>query len=275
MPTFSVDGKMLVFNDVATGRDGEGTPSVMDFDCATGTQQQARNFATRWSIQPGLSSYRTSSSAEKRQMAPAVISRWTNNTGDWRHLSYTLGRKSVVGRPSTNKALPLDHANGRDKGMIYLPYGEPEANKNFVPTVSPIAAGGYYWCFSPANATTATFESTPTGSTVRKKDWVTAVDIDAPPESDPSHPAFYLSNQENESGNIRAFAALEPCRVEGESCSSGVDCCCGFCATKSGTGTCDCHPNRCSNIEEKCTTAADCCDPGVACVGGFCQYIVE
>jgi hypothetical protein len=101
------------------------------------------------------------------------------------------------------------------------------------------------------------------------------LDIEAAPGSDPSHPAFYLPNQELESGNIRAFAALEPCHLEGDSCNTGVECCCGFCAKTSGAGTCDCNPNRCSNIDEKCNTAADCCDQGVACVGGFCQFIVE
>jgi hypothetical protein len=111
-----------------------------------------------------------------------------------------------------------------------------------------------------------------------KKIWVAALDIETPPGSDPSHPAFYLPNQELESGNIRAFAALEPCRNQGDSCKSGVDCCCGFCGSAdagSAAGTCDCQQHRCSNIDEKCKTAADCCTAGAACVGGFCQFTLQ
>jgi hypothetical protein len=287
MPTFSVDGKMLVFNDVASSSAMEGghALSVMDFDRTTTKFSNKREIfrnAMEYPSWPFFVPDVVQQAQENVVMAPkrVVFALVTNNdlvTGAV-NFSFTPAAGNLWWVDlQTNKALPLDRANGRDKGMIYLPYGEPEANKNFVPTVSPVAAGGYYWVFftSKRNYGNIRVNTSGIGDGAEKKIWVAAVDIDAPPDSDPSHPAFYLSNQENESGNIRAFAALEPCRVEGESCSSGVDCCCGFCATTPGSGTCDCHPNRCSNIEEKCSTAADCCDPGVACVGGFCQYIVQ
>ena len=85
---------------------------------------------------------------------------------------------------------------------------------------------------------------------------MTAVDINAPPGTDPSHPAFYLPGQEEGSGNVRAFAALEPCKDEGQQCATGVECCCGKC---SDMGMCSCTETRCSKIDEACTTAADCC----------------
>ena len=44
-----------------------------------------------------------------------------------------------------------------------------------------------------------------------------------------SYPAFYLSGQESGTGNHRAFAALDPCRKDGNACTSGIDCCGGFC----------------------------------------------
>jgi hypothetical protein len=61
--------------------------------------------------------------------------------------------------------------------------------------------------------------------------WGTAVDISADGTyvEDPSHAAFYLPGQEFGTGNHRAFAALDPCRKDSDSCTSGIDCCGGFC----------------------------------------------
>jgi len=58
---------------------------------------------------------------------------------------------------------------------------------------------------------------------------------------DPSNPAFLLPGQELNSGNIRAFAALEPCKEDGQPCKSGADCCKGFCSMidpATGIGVC-------------------------------------
>ena len=79
--------------------------------------------------------------------------------------------------------------------------------------------------------------------------------------------------QELESGNIRGFAALEPCRAEGATCSSGIDCCNRFCTS----GICG-PPDTCSPFDQGCTTKADCCPPAqgqrgtVECIGGFCAF---
>ena len=179
----------------------------------------------------------------------------------------------------TGMAAALDRANGLDaSGKVYLPHGDGDAHKNFVPTVSPIAAGGYFWVFfSSRRSYGNTLVADPAfAGPEQKKIWVAAIDIGAPPGTDASHPAFYLPNQELESGNIRAFAALEPCRAEGGACTSGVDCCCGFCLTEANAseGQCGCEPDRCSKVDERCDTAADCCDSAAACVGGFCEIPV-
>lgn len=102
-----------------------------------------------------------------------------------------------------------------------------------------------------------------------------AIDIEAPHgeipgplSGDPSHPAFYLPGQELQSGNIRAFATLTPCKTDGATCTSGLDCCGGFCVD----GMCKAAPPGCSKIEDKCTTSADCCAtmPPLVCIGGHC-----
>src|SRR6185312_15677299 len=171
----------------------------------------------------------------------------------------------------SGKAAPLAAANGTDaSGAVNLPYGERDAHKNYIPTVSPVAAGGYFWVFftSKRNYGNVFVADPPEIRAEGKKIWVTALDINAPPGSDPSHPAFFLPGQEIESGNIRAFAALEPCRENGASCNSGIDCCCGFCTE----GQCACG-TECSKLDEKCTTAGDCCDKTQVCIAGFCGFV--
>jgi hypothetical protein len=147
---------------------------------------------------------------------------------------------------------------------------------NFYPTVSPVATGGFFWVFftSRRNYGNMPWGVDPNNGSAMKKIWVAAVDIGAPPGTDPSHPAFYLPGQENQSGNIRAFATLEPCKQNGGSCTSGVDCCGGACNASATCGA----PTGCSKPEEKCNTTADCCgtDAGLGqlqCINGYCSQV--
>jgi hypothetical protein len=101
--------------------------------------------------------------------------------------------------------------------------------------------------------------------------WGAAVTVaaDGNYAADPSHPAFYLSGQEFGTANHRAFAALDPCRQDGTSCETGVDCCSGFCTD----GVCG-PPQQCANIDEACKTTDDCCTVGDECIGGFCGVVI-
>ena len=100
---------------------------------------------------------------------------------------------------------------------------------NYFPTVSPVAAGGYFWLF---------FDSVRHYGNlgVQRQLWGAAIDIaaDGSYAVDRSHPAFYLPGQELGTGNHRAFAALDPCKKDGDSCTSGIDCCGGFCFVPDG-----------------------------------------
>jgi hypothetical protein len=113
--------------------------------------------------------------------------------------------------------------------------------------------------------------------------------------ADPSNPPFYLPGQEDAAGNIRAFAALEPCHADGGTCETGVDCCGGHCYM----GKCQLPPPPppppdpppppppgepppppppppCSNIDEVCRTVDDCCDKGktgATCLSHYCAII--
>ncbi len=160
-----------------------------------------------------------------------------------------------------------------------------DVDMNYEPTVNPAASGGYAWvvftsrrmygneavippfCSDPRSANLVTNITT-------KKLWVAAVDLTQAPGKDASHPAFYLPAQEILAGNSRGFWVLDPCKADGQSCTTGDQCCDGFCEPNGAGGALVCSTmppgSTCSGVGDKCTTAADCCDPNVACIGGFC-----
>ena len=158
----------------------------------------------------------------------------------------------------------------------------------------PVPVGGYYWVlFTSRRAYGNTIA--PGGSVARgedkwgkpldgeeespsprKKIWLAPIDLDYEGKLDPSHPAIYLPGQELESGNMRAFAALEPCRATGGGCESAAECCTGFCRQ---TGRNDDGPvlqcvsppsNACSREDETCAVAADCCNTHELCINKRC-----
>jgi hypothetical protein len=163
-----------------------------------------------------------------------------------------------------------------------------------------VLVGGYYWVFwtstrkfgthstdAPADAIggEATYGSV-VADAYKKRLWVSAIKprLEAGGEfatsdlTDLSSPAFYLEGQ-SETGNVRAFAALNPCKPTGQSCTTGIDCCTGFCDIKDGAAMGECiAPQTCAKENERCAKDSDCChvDAGTQplCVGGYCGSIV-
>jgi hypothetical protein len=197
----------------------------------------------------------------------------------------------------SKKVNELRALNGFDAdGRLYLPGGAAqEAHLNYEPSVLPVPVGGYYWVLFTSRRTygntIAPGGSVERGDDIwgvpvppatespspRKKIWVAAIDIDHQAVADPSHPAFYLPGQELESGNMRAFGALEPCKKRGKGCESAAECCDGFCRETSrdeaGAPVLTCSPppeNACSNVDEACKKASDCCSSRSLCINGRC-----
>jgi hypothetical protein len=189
----------------------------------------------------------------------------------------------------TLQAVRMDNANRGLKDIDTL--------NNYYPTVMPVAVGGYFWMFwtavrdygskvqgrdtsgAPVIAALEAEKKRIWGAAIQPQ--VKAEELQDPTLVDPSFPGFYLDGQ-SESGNVRAFAALNPCLQNGSSCKSGLDCCCGYCLQENGaaTGTCSCDVPKCAKINEKCTVDAECCpaekpdDPTPTCIGGFCGFLV-
>jgi hypothetical protein len=192
----------------------------------------------------------------------------------------------------TREVVRLDNAN---RGRF-----PADERANYYPTVMPVAVGGYFWVFwtsvrdyghkvvgrgtgggLPSSVLEADKKRIWAAAIKSKADPTDEVTATPGPLTDPSFPGFYIEGQ-SESGNVRAFAALNPCLPNGESCMSGLDCCCGYCLTDANdaNGTCNCEPPPCSKLNEKCETSADCCPPTapdmpkLQCLGGFCGFIV-
>jgi hypothetical protein len=187
---------------------------------------------------------------------------------------------------------PNNHgiAGASDPGSGYDETGNDDTTLNYEPTVLPVAAGGYAWVVFtsrrmygnelasvPWRSWPPDYNTTDLAQATVKKLWVAAIDLNAPPGTDPSHPAFYLPAQEILAGNSRGFWVLDPCRADGQSCVSGDQCCNGYCEPHEDAGglVCGNVTPTCSSVSDKCTTATDCCDSTNLCVNGYCTQQVN
>ncbi|HEY1960128.1 MAG TPA: hypothetical protein VGH28_31180 [Polyangiaceae bacterium] len=284
-PSFSPDGKLLAFNDEHTA--GEGSPS-------------ANNQIDMLSFDPNAKTFSNLVTLVKDTTTVNLLG-WPSFTPDGKFVFYDHhqgesssgvsiqpnygtwgGQRSALEMVdvSTKQVYPINALNGLDtSNQPYLPFGADDENRNFEPNVLPLAAGGYFWVvFTSRRQYGNTINSAETGTygqDVRKKLWVSAVDINPTPGKDPTHVPFYLPGQEVTAGNMRGFWVLDPCKQNGNSCDSGDECCGGYCRQVSepdgGTSNvCVPPPNGCSHEYEKCSTSGDCCDTGAQCINGFC-----
>jgi len=311
-PAFSPDGKQVAFGMLASGSvpNPKQKLVVMDFDPATyaftnpvevvdftGQPAEAR---------PGWPAFFPDGNSVvfHAQIAAGADG---NNLGDLRSRK---GAKAEISWTKTTDAAsvtPLNQLNGKDaNGTSYLPTLEAPINMtctgdnvqvgsidaghgddvhlNYEPTVNPVASGGYAWVVFTSRrlygsvAQIPPFCSDPRGvdlfqNITTKKLWVAAIDITGQPGTDASHPAFYLPGQELLAGNARGFWVLDPCKMDGQSCEFGDECCNGYCQPDdSGLLVCSNTPpgSNCSQPQEICSTAGDCCDPTNLCINGFC-----
>jgi len=285
LPAFSPDGKHVAFDfyqgpgNATTGAGDGKKLVVMDFDKATGAFSNARVVYS--GAPPGWPSFLPTNDSlvfEKEVKSNGEL--FATRNGSEGELWWTDA--------ATGTAHPLDEANGSSGGSMYLPTGPSnhgtDTELGYEPTVSPITSGGYAWMVFTSRrlygsvATVDPWCSDPrscdlSSAVTPKKLWVAAIDLGAAPGTDPSHPAFYLPAQELLAGNSRGFWVVDPCKADGSTCSSGDQCCGGYCQADPNTGalTCGSKTNKCANLYDKCSTAADCCDQTNRCINGKCS----
>ncbi len=308
-PSFSPAGDQLVFNPMA----GPGITNptqklaVMAFDATTNTfsglVEVVDNTGAPADTRPGWAAFFPDGASIVYQQQTDEGTDNLSTHGDLRTRRGAKAHLAWTQADGTGTPTPLDQANGGS----YLPQlsspivmtctadgdsvGAVDAahaddvNLNYEPTVNPVATGGYAWVVFTSRrmygsvADIPPFCSDPRGvnlitNITPKKLWVSAVDLNAPAGTDPSHPGFYLPAQEILAGNARAFWVLDPCRMDGEDCETGDQCCNGFCSATGDPGDpLECSPvpsGECSMTQEACDDSADCCDPTNTCINGFC-----
>jgi hypothetical protein len=298
MPMFSPDGTALVFNDSAMANGA--ALAVMDYDVKANKATNYRMLMQdSGSTRPGWPFFlpdtkavvftRTDSLDFSGNGAYVGAGSLASIAGPFA----SLASAPIVGPNSelhivdiktgtvTILAQAMGYATPADamSGKTILPFPD-DLHQNYFPTVAPIAAGGYFWVFFDSIRHYGNLG-------IQRQLWGAAIDIhpDGSYTTDPSHPAFYLPGQEFGAGNHRAFAALDPCKKDGDTCTSGIDCCGGACVFPSmpqefgePVGTCSPQMNTCAKRDEKCRTDADCClpEPGQqpnSCIAGFCAFI--
>ena len=149
------------------------------------------------------------------------------------------------------------------------PPNAKDANLSFEPTFNPIERGNHFWVVFTSERDWGN-RLTGTANNGKKRLWVAAIDKSTN-GNDPSHPAFFLEGQEEDTTNMRGFWALAACTPTkgGGACKAGFECCSGFC----DQGVCvDVSKYACKPLGDSCTTAADCCNSDkVGCMNGVCQ----
>lgn len=277
-PMFSPDGSLLVFNDYAIGN-GHGL-AVMSFDRGA---RQATGYKQVYQVTDGTYPgwpfflpdekgivFALGTAADFSGMAIGL------NLGGLTPVSSDLYVLDLGSGSAKMLAKAVGYASDQDAqaGKTYLPFGAEELHHNFYPTASPVAAGGYFWVFFDSFRHYGNTHN----SAMMRQLWGAAVDI-SPTGSyttDPSHPAFYVTGQEDVAGNHRAFTALDPCKKNGDTCTTGIDCCAGFCTN----GACNPPPlpeagPRCAHTDESCAGGIPCCNPQDRCIAGFCGQIIQ
>jgi hypothetical protein len=297
LPAFSPDGKHLTFNfwGGPNGVDGKGPDqrslAVLDFDKAQTAFSNLRTLHTPASGAVSWPTFMPTNDAVVFEREVAVSRRKDNNMPEYGYTRYSGQGELWWVDLSTKTAAPLAKLNGAG----YLPnYGTNHGNDavlNYEPTANPVVSGGYAWVVFTSRrlygnvATTDPYNSDPRNydwqnpkNATPKKLWVAAIDLNAAPGTDPSHPAFYLPAQELQAGNARGYWAVDPCHPDGAGCDTGDECCGGYCRPGAGDMglVCSAQQPMCSALYDKCTQTSDCCGAGhgVFCINGFCSSAV-
>lgn len=296
-PAFSPDGKHVAFTfiegpgNAETGRGNRTQLVAMDFDKATYTFSNPKLLYKAPSGLPLWPSFLPTNDAvifSKQDIyVTGTIAAWPGGHGElW------------ISDLATGTAKPLDQANGKSDGVMYIPTGpnghDDDTQLNYEPTVNPVVSGGYMWMIFMSRriygnvATINPYLADPseydhTKNVTCKKLWVAAIDVnESSKRPDRSHPAFYLPAQELMAGNTRGYWSVDPCTADGKDCEGGDECCGGYCQTDEKTGKLVCENKMitCAAEYEKCGHDADCCgyenntdEQGIYCINKVCVIV--
>ncbi len=300
LPAFSPDGMHTSFDfwggsltgpDAGMALNGDGVSlAILDFDGTSAFSNPRVLYTPPGGTSVTYSSFLPNSAGvvfenELSNASGQWAFTWNNNTGELWWIDV-----------ATKMAHRLDQLNGYASGNVYLPNNAMGANThtsvqdatlNYEPTVNPIASGGYAWVvftsrrmygnvaqLGPWVSDPRNYHWLDPAQITDKKLWVAAIDLNAPPGTDPSHPAFYLPAQELHAGNSRGYWTVDACHADGQSCQTGDQCCGGYCRPGADGGlVCSSTMPTCSAQYDKCTKDSDCCgyQQGITCINAVCS----
>ena len=177
-----------------------------------------------------------------------------------------VGANGLFNGQPTSGELWLTSLDGANQ--VRLDAANGNGNQSFGPTFHPKQIGDYYWL--------AFFSQRPYGHQAfsgNRQIWLAAVDakpLSASTHLDPSHPAIYLTGQNQTSTNERPQFTLNACGLSGQSCEISSDCCGAlFCGSADGGQSCQSNSVSCSPLGNSCNSDQDCCS-GLPCAFGTC-----
>jgi len=263
-PVFSPDNQLFAYVDSTSLN-----LISLAWDATTETFSSPTTLATGSAVSGTKIAYPTISPDHRwviYQRGPDYGSLSTSYTGDLYAVDTT--------HPGTE--IPLATLNG--VGYPFAAGAARDADRDYEPTFAPVAAGGYFWVVFHSRRTYGNQLTGPAftaeGSGTKQL-WVAAIDI-TPTGADPSHEPFWLPGQDLTTLNMRGYWSLPPCVADGQGCSTGSDCCDGFCDETNDAGMAVCGKpttQTCSNAGDQCTTTADCCNAqtsGLTCINKTC-----
>lgn len=184
------------------------------------------------------------------------------------HIAFAHGTGSRS--ESATSALYYMKDDGSDVVRLDNACGGTTTLDNYQPRFSPFIAGGYFW-MSFLSKRDYGNSIVGTAGANRQQIWVAGIAVDPTSPGDPSAVAYWLPGQDTTSQNIAAYWAPRPCRVDGEACSVGSECCGGDCRPgEDGAPVCAPPPAEdCRDEGQTCSSSADCCEP-FTCFGHVC-----
>jgi hypothetical protein len=286
MPAFSPDGSRMVFVGDTDGMTAywastgsAGPLKVFDFnETATPMLTNERQVVAAGS-DPNLSTIAWPSISPDGRWAIYSRMSWVDPTTQHNLTSYPPMTSDLYLADLDNPGTEIRLAALDGDGYPFVA-GARDLHLNFEPTFAPVASGGYFWVVFLSRRT---YGNILTGDrTTEKQLWVAAIDQNPVAGKDPSHAAFHLPGQDVTSLNLRGYWALDPCQADGTSCSSGTQCCGGYCtgagdagsaAGDAGSAVCSTSTSSCSADGNRCNATSDCCGAasGSTCINHVCS----
>lgn len=187
---------------------------------------------------------------------------------DSSHIAFAHGS----GSRSESETSSLYYMKTDGSGVVRLDNacGGATTLDNYQPRFSPFTAGGYYWMSFLSKRDYGNGRVGTLGAN-RQQIWVAAISVSGTDGEDASAVGYWLPGQDTTSQNIAAYWAPRPCRVDGEGCDVGSECCGGDCRPGTdGVPVCAPPPEEdCRNEGQTCSSDADCCEP-FTCFGHVC-----